>query len=70
MQEFDRLEQSYAKARADLAEFSRVAIVQRYRRAKTEAEQSRVDYEIARIELERHQCSHASGLTRTSRHGA
>lgn len=56
--EFERLERRYAEAKGYLTNIAKTAVADRYNRARMQADEARLEYEVARIELERHQRTH------------
>jgi hypothetical protein len=57
--ECERAEKHYAVACGQLSVFSKTASAGTYRAVKEFTEEARLEYEVARIELERHQRTHA-----------
>jgi len=57
--EFDRRERAYAHAYGVLTSVSETARAHEYSRLRGIADEARIDSEVARLELEQHQKSHA-----------
>lgn len=55
---FHRLERDYAAARGYLKDIAATSQIENYSRAKEKADDAGVEYEVAKIELERHQRTH------------
>jgi hypothetical protein len=56
--EFERLERHYATARGHLDGFSGISNAELYNRMRRESDDARLEFEVSRIELERHQRTH------------
>jgi hypothetical protein len=57
--EFERSERVWAMTPGYLTEFSEISNANLYNRMKAEADGARMEYEVARMELERRQRTHA-----------
>lgn len=55
---YETLEKKYAKARGRFTELYTSPHAGDFKRARARADEARLDYEVARIELERHQRTH------------
>lgn len=61
--EFERAQQRYSEARAQLTACNETSNAKTYRAVKEYAEDARMEYEVTRIELERHQRTHQPKFT-------